>query len=157
MTIHLIGMQAPATLAVSMWRPMRVRLSLRVTAGEVAIKCGVWTVSTPATTAARKTVAVVTGRMRTGALNSAGIDSETNNEKGRAMNVFKATFQTREVNCTPHDGQRGLAWRASGHYDPESVEFEAWLFQPKGDDNAYYCTSFELDFDKPAIPVTTPQ
>jgi hypothetical protein len=42
--------------------------------------------------------------------------------------------------CGFPDGTPGTVWPASGHGDPESVEYEAWLFQPESeDDGAYYC------------------
>lgn len=39
----------------------------------------------------------------------------------------------------PRWGSMGLAWAASGFDDPESIEFGAYLFQPDGCRNAYYC------------------
>ena len=39
------------------------------------------------------------------------------------------------------DGTAGLAFQASGFNDPESVEYEAWMFAPddEPDGAAYYC------------------
>lgn len=38
------------------------------------------------------------------------------------------------------DGVEGVVWRASGFYDPESCEYEAWMFQPNHEEGAYYVT-----------------
>ena len=52
---------------------------------------------------------------------------------------------TLHMDCDfPPNGTRGTAFPASGHTDPESCEFGAWLFQPDGEENAYYCS--ESDF-----------
>lgn len=53
---------------------------------------------------------------------------------------------------TPRHGARGSAWRVPG-----AVDSRAFLFQPDGDPNAYYCEESDLAFsesekDLPAEP-----
>lgn len=38
----------------------------------------------------------------------------------------------------PSPGSVGEAWPAEGCDDPESCQYGAWLFQPDGDQDAYY-------------------
>ncbi len=45
----------------------------------------------------------------------------------------------------PSFGAIGSAWPASGYDDPESAEQGAYLFQPDGDENAYYCAESDLE------------
>lgn len=57
------------------------------------------------------------------------------------MNVAKhSPWRAQYVgNCVvPGPGTIGAAWPADGHDDPESCQYEAYLFQPDGDENAYY-------------------
>lgn len=42
-------------------------------------------------------------------------------------------------------GQEGIAFKASGHHDVESAEYLAWLFQPNGREEAFYCEYNELE------------
>ena len=49
-------------------------------------------------------------------------------------------------------GMEGIVFKASGHHDPESAEYLAWLFQPdetlepiNGVGNAYYCEWKDFD------------
>lgn len=39
----------------------------------------------------------------------------------------------------PAGGSKGIAFAAGGFDDPDSAECGAYLFQPDGDENAYYC------------------
>lgn len=51
--------------------------------------------------------------------------------------ILKATFTAQ---CQqPTTGSKGIAYAAHGFDDPESAEYGAYLFQPDGDENAYYC------------------
>ena len=38
----------------------------------------------------------------------------------------------------PAPGSQGEASPAPGHDDPESCQYGAWMFQPDGEDGAYY-------------------
>ena len=42
-------------------------------------------------------------------------------------------------------GQEGVVFKAGGYDDPESAGYLAWLFQPNGDENAYYCEYKDFD------------
>jgi hypothetical protein len=51
----------------------------------------------------------------------------------------------------PARGVTGIAFAAGGFSDPESAEFGAYLFQPDGDENAYYCDpQIDLSFERQA-------
>lgn len=51
---------------------------------------------------------------------------------------IRATFHAADCQFPP-SGSQGFAWPAGGFDDPESAEHGAYLFQPDGDDSAYYC------------------
>ena len=38
----------------------------------------------------------------------------------------------------PGNGTVGTIYKAGGFYDPDSAEYEAYLFQPDGEEDAYY-------------------
>lgn len=40
--------------------------------------------------------------------------------------------------AVPAPGSQGEAWPAPGHDDPESCQYGAYMFQPDGDEHAYY-------------------
>jgi hypothetical protein len=42
-------------------------------------------------------------------------------------------------------GTTGEAAPATGHNDPESAEFQAWMFQPDGEEIALYCSRDDLE------------
>lgn len=61
-------------------------------------------------------------------------------EAQMAQGGFDTQRALSEGLCGFPDGTPGVVWKASGYYDPESCEHEAWLFQPEGEeDGAYYC------------------
>lgn len=62
------------------------------------------------------------------------------------MASFRATYLSGSDNSTPKCGAVGFAAVASGHDDPESAEYGAYLFTPDGDVNAYYVAADDLDF-----------
>jgi hypothetical protein len=47
----------------------------------------------------------------------------------------------------PAPQSKGIAYPASGFYDPQSAAYGAWLFKPNGDENAYYVNEDDLRFD----------
>ncbi len=63
-----------------------------------------------------------------------------------AMQTHQATFRTDEDIQQPAPDSTGKAWPACGSADPFSAEYGAWLFQPDGDENAYYVAEHELEF-----------
>jgi hypothetical protein len=57
-------------------------------------------------------------------------------EEGKMANRYR--YVARDVQ-EPAYGVVGEAWPASGYSDPNSCEYGAYLFQPDGCENAYYC------------------
>ena len=63
------------------------------------------------------------------------------NAKGETMNLLKQRAITENMPGFP-DGTPGIVYPASGYSDPESIAYEAWMFEPdeeKGE-GAYYCS-----------------
>lgn len=52
---------------------------------------------------------------------------------------MRATYVSGSECSYPPNGSKGIAFAAGGFDDPESAECGAYLFQPDGDENAYYC------------------
>ena len=48
----------------------------------------------------------------------------------------------------PELGCTGIVWQANGHYDPESIEYKAWLFEPDGDEGAVFCERSDFEIIK---------
>ena len=57
--------------------------------------------------------------------------------------------ETATADSTPARNAEGLAWPAGGYADPESCEQGAYLFQPFGDESAYYVDPGELEQVEP--------
>lgn len=56
--------------------------------------------------------------------------------------TYRAASMRQDVDI-PRHGSRGIAWRVPGAPDSS-----AFLFQPDGDTNAYYCEESDLDFEE---------
>lgn len=52
------------------------------------------------------------------------------------------------ASAVPHAGQTGWAWPDARHDDPTSAAFLAWLFQPDGEEAAYYCAVEDLRLER---------
>ena len=55
----------------------------------------------------------------------------------------------------PKPGSVGLVEVAHGHGDPDSAEYEAFLFTPDGDENSYYVGRDDLEAVVPDFSDTT--
>jgi hypothetical protein len=61
--------------------------------------------------------------------------------------TYEVRYEPKEDPPTePTPGSTGRAWRAEGHYDQGSAECGAWLYQPHGDERAFYVDEDDLVF-----------
>jgi hypothetical protein len=51
----------------------------------------------------------------------------------------------RDVSCPP-PGTRGDVWQSEGFHDYSALDYGAWMFQPDGEDVAYYMAEEDLEF-----------